>query len=392
MGLYKTTPPLSDRMGTLWTLSTIRGAAVIEFGCMGHMAYGRTFLHRMGAYGAGLFSTHLKETDIALGDVTRLHEAVRQVIEEERVKTIFLLPSSVPEIIGIDLLAIAMELSVEYPGIRFIPFETGGVEQTLLVLADAFSRDGQKTKKPSYSIIGSCADMFRFQADAEELKRIMDGAFQMECLCMMTSDTDVTGLEQLGQGHVNLVIRREGVAAAKFLEQRYGTPYLFARPYGIAGTRTWIEQVGKMAEVEPNDDFVLDQTERMKARIGPMEVFMRRFWQGHSEECRLIAVGHPDVVGGITTYGKEQFGFRECQCYYEYQDMKGERLMELAAAVKTHGVLMGSEELLQLAGKGKELQIANPDSSWRHAYEPPFVGYRGAVHLGAMWVNEMMKK
>jgi len=392
MGLYKTTPPLSDRMGALWTLSTIRGAAVIEFGCMGHMAYGRTFLHRMGADGAGLFSTHLKETDIALGDVTRLHEAVRQVIEEERIKTIFLIPSSVPEIIGIDLPAIAIELSAKYQGIRFIPFETGGIEKTLLVLVEAFSRDGQRTKRPSYNNIGSCADMFRFQADAEELRRIMDGAFQMKCLCTLTSDTDDNKLERLGESHVNLVVRREGAAAAKYLEQRFGTPYLLARPYGIEGTRNWIEKVGKLTEVEPNDAFVVDQTERMRAQIDPMEVFLRRFWQGHGEECRLIVIGHPDVVSGITTYGKEQFGFRECQCYGEDPDMKDERLMELAAAGRTRGVLMGSEELLRLAGKGKELQIANPDSSWRHAYEPPFVGFRGAVHLGAMWVNEMMKK
>ena len=100
MGLYKTTPLQSGRMGTLWCLSGIRESAVVEYGCMGHMVYGRTFLHRMGSQGSRLYSTHISETDIAMGDTSRLKRSVEQVSEMEDIRAIFLLASSTPEVAG----------------------------------------------------------------------------------------------------------------------------------------------------------------------------------------------------------------------------------------------------------------------------------------------------
>jgi nitrogenase molybdenum-iron protein alpha/beta subunit len=64
---------------------------------------------------------------------------------------------------------------------------------------------------------------------------------------------------------------------------------------------------------------------------------------------------------------------------------------EWMPVVKNHekGYLMFSGEALKWAGKNTQLQIANPDIGWRlHPYEPPFVGYRGAVNLVNLWVNE----
>lgn len=177
MGLYKNTPPLAGRIGTLWTLSTIRESAVVEFGCMGHTVYARTFSSKMGAQGSQLYSIHIRETDIAMGDTTRLSNAITEIVKDNNIKTIFLLPSTVPEIIGIGLNAIAMEFSFEYPEIDFITFNTRsfnmklstGIEKTLLTLAKKLTRDNDKSEKPSYNIIRSCADLFNFHAYCIEL-------------------------------------------------------------------------------------------------------------------------------------------------------------------------------------------------------------------------------
>lgn len=264
MGLYKTTPPMSGRMGALWCLSGIRDAAVIEYGCMGHMAYGRTFLHRMGSYGAKLYSTHIGETDIAMGDTDRLTRAVQQVSETEGIKTIFLLPSSVPEVIGIDLDAIANELSPRFPDTLLVPMPVGGfdicghkgIENTLLHLAKTLSKEIDLTEKPTFNIIGSCADMYAFQPDADELSRLVSGAFRASLLCTMTSGTSVADLENMGGAHVNLVIRHEGEGVANYLMERYGTPYLMARPYGVQGTLGWLEQLGQLAGLKADKTFI----------------------------------------------------------------------------------------------------------------------------------------
>lgn len=70
MGLHKFKPIPSVRMGILWTLASIKDAALIEYGCMGHMLYARAFLNRAGIPKAcSLYSTHIDETDIALGGI-----------------------------------------------------------------------------------------------------------------------------------------------------------------------------------------------------------------------------------------------------------------------------------------------------------------------------------
>ncbi len=405
MGLYKTAPPLSGRMGALWCLSGIAQSAVIEFGCMGHMAYGRTFLHRMGSYGGKLYSTHIGETDIAMGDTSRLTRAVEWVSENQGIKTIFLLPSSVPEVIGIDLKALAQELSPQFPDTRLIPVTAGGfdvcghkgVEFTLLELCKTLPREVQQTERPSFNIIGSCADMFRFHADAAEIARLASGALGMEHLSTMTSGTNISQLETLGAAHLNFVIRREGEAAAKYLQERFGTPYLTSRPYGIQGTLDWLEDGAAICGRQADKSFIRREKENALEQIAPMQTVLARFLRVHREDNKLVLAGHADVVPGIAEYGKECFGFSRTECYCDCPEMAGGDMAYLDDSAKerltsdSKGFLMGSGELLHMAKRDQSLQIAVPDHIWRHAYEPPLAGFRGAVNLAAVWTNEMVR-
>lgn len=405
MGLYKTAPPLSGRMGSLWCLSGIAQSAVIEFGCMGHMAYGRTFLHRMGSYGGKLYSTHIGETDIAMGDTSRLTRAVEWVSENQGIKTIFLPSSSVPEVIGIDLKALAQEMTPQFPDTRLIPLTAGGfdvsghkgVEFTLLELCKTLPKEVQQTEQPTFNIIGSCADMFRFHADAAEIARLASGAFGMEHLCTMTSASSISQLETLGAAHFNFVIRREGEAAAKYLKERFGTPYITGRPYGIQGTLDWLEDAAAICGRQADKSFIRQEKENALEQISPMQSVLARFLRVHRGENKLVLAGHADVVPGIAEYGKECFGFSRTECYCDCPEMAGKDMAYLDDSAKervaynSNGFLMGSGELLHMAKRDQSLQIAVPDHIWRHAYEPPLAGFRGAVNLAAVWTNEMVR-
>jgi hypothetical protein len=49
---------------------------------------------------------------------------------------------------------------------------------------------------------------------------------------------------------------------------------------------------------------------------------------------------------------------------------------------------MTTGEALKWSGCNAEMQIANPDTQWRlYRQEPPFVGFRGAIHLANLWMN-----
>lgn len=406
MGLYKTTPPFSGRMGALWCLSGIADSAVVEYGCMGHMAYGRTFLNRMGVLGGKLYSTHIGETDIAMGDTSRLTKVIRQVSEAEGIKTIFLLPSSVPEITGIDLNAIAQELSPQFPDSRLIPLSVGGfdmcghkgTELTLLHLAKVLSKDIARTQSLTFNIIGSCADMYNFLPDAAELERLVSNTFSANLLCAMTSGTHVSEIETMGGAHFNLVIRREGEAAAKYLKERYGTPYLMARPYGIDGTLDWLTQLEDEFKLQANKEFIRQEYKRTVEQIKVMQTVLSRFLRAHKDESKLTLAGHADVISGIARYGKSAFGFDKTICFSDCTCMNSQDTryttdeIKLELAKDGKGFLMGSGELLRMAKRKPNLQIASPDNLWHHGYEPPLVGFRGAVHLATVWANEIMQR
>jgi nitrogenase molybdenum-iron protein alpha/beta subunit len=131
MGLHRFKPLPSGRMGILWTLASVRDAAIVEFGCMGHMLYSGVTLESTGVRGAAKrYSTHIDETDVALGGTDKLAATVAHVIARDKPRMIFLLPSAIPEVIGTDLPAEAEQLQRKYPDTLLLPFGYGGFDVT----------------------------------------------------------------------------------------------------------------------------------------------------------------------------------------------------------------------------------------------------------------------
>lgn len=404
MGLYKSTPHLAGRIGTLWTLSTIKESAVIEFGCMGHTVYARTFLSRMGAQGGKLYSTHIRETDIAMGDTTRLTNAVKEVLEDKNISTIFLLPSTVPEIIGIDLKAIAEELSFENPDITFITFDTGsfnmslekGVEKTLLTLAKNLTQNKEKSEDVTYNIIGSCADMYNFNSDCLEIERILEKAFNIKKNCVMTSNTSITSLRNIAKAHINIVLREEGVSTAKYLEKKYGVPFVYCRPYGFERTLEWLGNISEIINIEVNSDFIKIEKESYLELIEPYKLIMHRFMFAHKDQSNLIAIGHKDVVNGICDYCIDEFNFKDVKRYTDCLEHETENTKYLTEEEKLNiknlnkCFMMGSHEIIKIFDN-VGIQISNPDFSWRHPYLAPLIGFRGSINIGSLLANELFK-
>ena len=409
MGLYRFKPIPSGRMGILWTLSGIREACVVEFGCMGHMLYGANALKRGGIYegfGAGLYTTYIDETDIALGDTSRLKAVIENVIKTVAPKVIFLLPSAVPEVIGIDLFAISGLLQPEFSEVPLIPIGRGsfaitqhrGVEEALLAITKALAVDTEKTKKPTFNIIGSCPDLFRFHADANEIVRIMKGAFDMDPVSIFSSDTSVSDIEMIGSAHINLVIRKEGEKCALYLKHRYSTPYILDRPYGIKGTEDWVKCVSDMLGIQFNKEFIDSEYKRALEQIDyAFDTLEYRGWS-YPEEAVINLGGHIDVVKGILNFATNEMPFSKGDCWCDCPEMGTEDIPflsenEWVSVVSNHrrgkGYLMASGEALAWSKNNTQLQISNPDIIWRiHPYEPPFVGFRGAVHLTNLWMGE----
>ncbi|WP_346884535.1 nitrogenase component 1 [Clostridium sp. UBA4395] len=404
MALHKFSPPMSGRMGILKTLASIRDSVVIEYGCMGHMMYGRMFLNKAGVSGlAKTYSTHIDEADISLGDTTRLNKAIAEIVEKDKPRVIFLLPSSVPEVIGTDLSAISKELQPQYPDIPIIPFKYGGfdifgyrgVQEALLLLAKTLSIDIEKSSEPKFNIIGSCSDMFRFQADAEEIARVMEGVFRIKPSCIMTSHTSVDEIRHMGEASINLVVRREGIPTAEYLQNKFNTPYLIGRPYGVKGTIKWIKEIEKLLNIPINQKFIEKEKEIIRDQTIPTIPIFKHILRSHPEKGTICLGGHADVVQGILNYATEEMMLNKGPCWCDSVDMSSEDIPyfteeEWAPIIRSHkkSLLMTSGEALEWGGGNLSLQISNPDIKWRlNPYLSPFVGFRGALNLLDLWFN-----
>ena len=384
MPLYKNFPEPSGRMGLLWTLGAIQDAVVLEFGSMGHMLYAEKWMSQTGLQKRSrLLSTHLDEKDIALGIVKRLEQSVWELAKDENVKALFLLPSSVPEMIGIDMEAVCDQLQEEHAHLPIISLGAGnfkatksqGIEEALYQLAKKFpnKNDGDLDFKVSamdqpkkYNLIGSICDCARFYSDAREIRRIMKGAFHMEAICTLTSDTGVEELKHMGEAAVSLVLRKEGVKAAKELERTYGVPYYYGAPYGYEGTLAWIRELETLLGAQADSAFVQKEMEEGKYASEACKMMLPY----RKEKAKLWIEGNEDIKQGISNFAYQELGFRP----------------------ERGAILMANETRIKQEKQDFGIAIERTTESYNYnLYESPFMGYRGAMKLCSLWLDYLMK-
>lgn len=104
MSLCRYLPTPSDRMAVIWSLLAVKGSVILEYGPAG------TTHFSMGLYGTlgmefeqRLFTTHMSEDDVVMGDVTRLENAITELDASYEPEVIFVVASSIAAVIGTDI-------------------------------------------------------------------------------------------------------------------------------------------------------------------------------------------------------------------------------------------------------------------------------------------------
>ena len=405
MGLYRYAPPPSGRMGLLWTLGGIRDAAILEFGSMGHMIYAERWLWQSGIdTGGKLFTTHLDEKDIALGITKRFSEAVREIIEQRNPRVIFVLPSTIPEIIGTDMEVLCQEAEDEC-AIPVIALKKGnfkeklhnGIEEALYcaVRELACKHPGAaRSEKVTYNLIGSCMDLAKFEADALELKRLLKEALGMEPICVLSSEASVSQIEEMGSAHINLVLRREGLKAAEELKSRFGTEYVYGLPYGYQGTAAWLRGIAEQTGLTLNEEFIRRECAEGHAALQ----YCRQIAAVYSSRAKISLGGNYDVVKGILEFAVNEAGLKPNYIWSnarEYADAfipyQEEHDLIQNITREFEGILMADKPAYPMAGrKSGALINRSLDSRLFNKYESPYMGFRGAMNLCALWLEELL--
>ena len=397
MSLVRFLPTPSDRMGIIWSLLAVQGAIVLEYGPAGTTHYS------MGLYGGlglrfqnRMFTTHMSEDDVVMGDVTRLEDAIVELDKSYAPKVIFVVASSVTAVIGTDIKGVCHYMQNEVKA-KLVAFEQGGfrgdysigLAETYKLLVRNLPKKDVAQEAGVYNIIGASAWRYRMASDIWEVKSLLDEALGLSCNACLCCDTSVEELEDMGLAQVNIVLGNEGLAAAKYLQEKFGTPYVYAVPYGYNGTLSFLAQVGEAVGREP-DSMVLLRLQTKEKSLSRLSLFAM---MGNNKPRKAVVKGDYDMVQGVSAF-LEQGGITvlhkmcahslkaiaepaaDVEAYAEESDW-----LQVIRGLRDTLVLADDVALLQAKADNTKVLISAPFMNSAVATHLPFMGEKGADFL-----------
>lgn len=311
MSLCRYLPLPSDRMGIIWSLLAVEDSIVLEYGPAGTTHYS------MGLYGGlgvdfeqRLFTTHLSEDDVVMGDVSRLEDTIVELDSFYHPRVIFVVASSVIAVIGTDIKGVCRYMQSEVKA-KLVAFDQGGfrgdysagLEATYKLLVNNLVKPPEQKLPRHYNIIGLSMGNYRASSDVVAIQELMQKAFGMElsaCLCYATNSESIS---KCSGAALNLVLRQEGQAAAEILQSKYAQPYVLGAPYGYKGTLEWLQKISELLPQEINKEVVKGIKEKIGSLM-PMGPMMRR-----KAKPQTVLYGEYELVKGLGQFLEEQ-GFQ----------------------------------------------------------------------------------
>ncbi|MBP3905017.1 MULTISPECIES: nitrogenase component 1 [Turicibacter] len=393
MQLCKYYPVANDRMGSIWTLCSIKDTCIIEFGPAGTTHYAVEGIGSLNAgEGSRIYSTHMDQSDVTFGKYDRLEKAILEVDENIKPRYIFVMASSISSIIGADIESVCSDLQSQVQS-KLIAITTGGlkhqyhigVEQTLELLVKKLVGDYPRDVN-KYNILGCTIDKYNYASDVEEMKRMMKLFFNKEVQTVFTCETTVEEIEQASRASLNIVMRKEALKAAKWMKKTYGIPYIYHHVYGLQNTIDFIEAVNKIDGYEVNREYLNAEVEAVKKHLFSLK---RKFlFYKETKECAIF--GDYDTVLGFDAILKE-LGLATDRLEVLYQTeveadwISGRPELERIKYLKSKELFMicGDGPSLEMEHQAKvELQVSNPNLNQVLIYPyTPYMGFRGMLFV-----------
>lgn len=393
MNIYKYFPVASDRMGIIWTLSSIKDSYIIEFGPSGTTHYAVESIGQLnGEDFSNIYSTHMSESDITFGKYDRLEKSIKEVDLNKNPKYIFVMASSISSIIGTDIEAICEEIQGEVNA-KLIPIKTGGlkadynsgVEEALELIVKNIVRDSS-VKGDKVNIIGSNIDSFNFLSDCNEIKRLMKELFDKDINTVFTSYTSIDDIEKASEAELNIVLRKEGLKAAEYMKKKFNIPYIYGKPIGLENTINWIKEVQALMNYDLKEDILNEEIQSVKQYIFRLKMRLRGL------KFNDVAIfGDYDTVYNFKKFAIE-LGLNVVRaevlynCNIEEENIlknTGELNRILFLKNNKIDILFGDGPSLDMESSAKiKLQVSNPNLNSINIYPyAPYIGFRGALLL-----------
>ena len=355
--------------------------------------------------------TQLDNDAIVFGAEEYLREALQAHIEHPPA-LLAVISGSSASLIGDDVGAIARAAGVTCP---VVAIDSGGLigsfadgwRHASCAALEVLLRETAAPARHGVNLIGMTASYYNGENDARELVRLLTGA-GYAVRHVFGCDMSPEDIDALAQAALNIVVHDElGLAAAKYIEQRCGTPYIAPLPpYGRAGTRRWLEAV--FAALPPaHGEAAMAEIEEAERRDFLRINDLKNTWGELRFDTALIRAPRSTAWGLAEALRTEWADVRHLAVAAQVRDdaavqIADEQLtetdtvraQELLAAME-HGLLMASSSESVLADPCRMLYlpVAYPVVDRLCLSDQPFMGLRGARHIeDALWNGSILRR
>ena len=394
MQLCKYYPVANDRMGIIWTLSSIEDACVVEFGPAGTTHYAVEGIGSLnGNDQAKIYSTHMDQSDVTFGKYDRLEKAIIEIDENIKPKYMFVMASSISSIIGADIESVC-DMLKDKVNAKLIPITTGGlkddynvgIEYMLNTLVKEITKDTDERDVNKYNIIGANIDKYNYLSDVEELKRTMKELFYKDANTIFTCDTSIESIENAAKASLNIVVRKEGLKAAEYMKEKYNIPYVYNSLYGLNNMTNFIKEIEKVSGYELNQEQYKKEVDVVRSNI--ISLKRRFYFYEGNKKCAVFgdydtAVGLRDLLGELgLDIDRSEVLYRE---YTDESLVTGGTEFDRMNYLKNTELfgLFGDGTALDMKHNSKlDLQVSNPNLDSINIYPfTPFIGFRGTLYI-----------
>ncbi len=196
-----------------------------------------------------VFLSGLSELEAVMGDDEKFIGDVAEAARELHPAFIALAGTPIPMVIGTDFAALA-SLIEQRTGIPTFGFATNGMHSYLSGASQAFAalaerlvqEPRERRKELSVNLLGVTPLDFSVGTMVGSLRRRLEAEGIAVASCWAMGDS-LENICWAGQATVNLVVSWCGLAAARVLRRRFGTPYVVGTPVGEAFTHVLAEEI-----------------------------------------------------------------------------------------------------------------------------------------------------
>ncbi len=229
------TPFAPDQSGAVSVLYELGGIVVIcdAGGCTGNVCgfdEPRWFSHKSAVFSAGL-----RDMDAILGRDDRLVEKLAQAAADVDASFAAIVGTPVPSVIGTDYQALR-RMAEKRCGLPVITVDTTGMElydrgaqKAWLALFRRLATEQLPVQTGRVGVLGMTPLDFGCAEPADKMRATLEGLGWDEVDCYGMG----AGLDKIrsaSQAEKNLVVAPSALPAARYLEERFGTPYEVADP------------------------------------------------------------------------------------------------------------------------------------------------------------------